>query len=96
MTAQDSATRPSAVAPRSPASGTALAALGVASFSLSFPATAWALTGFGPWTATGLRGVVAGLLAALYLAAVRAPLPPRRHWPALLVVSGAACWASRC
>ncbi|MFJ2186687.1 DMT family transporter [Kitasatospora sp. NPDC087861] len=77
-----------AIAPQSPASGTALAALGVAAFSLSFPATAWALTGFGPWTATGLRGAVAGLLAALYLAAARAPLPPRRHWPALLVVSG--------
>ncbi|MFJ6382961.1 DMT family transporter [Kitasatospora sp. NPDC092039] len=89
MTAQDSATRPGAVAPRTaPASGTALAALGVASFSLSFPATAWSLTGFGPWSATGLRGALAGLLAVLYLAAVRAPLPRRRHWPALLVVSG--------
>ncbi|MFD7588486.1 DMT family transporter [Kitasatospora sp. NPDC059811] len=88
MTAQDSATRPSAVAPRSPASGTALAALGVASFSFSFPATAWALEGFGPWTATGLRGALAGVLAALYLVAVGAPLPKRRHWPALLVVSG--------
>ncbi|WP_395295729.1 DMT family transporter [Kitasatospora hibisci] len=68
-------------------SGTALAGLGVLSFSFSFPATAWALTGFGPWTATGLRGVLAGLLAALCLAAARVPLPERRHWPGLLVVS---------
>lgn len=60
----------------------------MASFSLSFPATAWSLTGFGPWSATGLRGALAGLLAVLHLAAVRAPLPQRRHWPGLLVVSG--------
>ncbi|MFI2607142.1 DMT family transporter [Kitasatospora sp. NPDC018619] len=88
MTAHDSATLPQAIAPRrASASGTALAALGVASFSLTFPATAWALTGFGPWSATGLRGVLAALLAALYLAAVRARLPRRGQWPGLLVVS---------
>ncbi|HJD82435.1 DMT family transporter [Kitasatospora aureofaciens] len=89
MTAQDSATRPVAVAAQhgGHASGTALAALGVASFSLSFPATAWSLTGFGPWTATGLRGAVAGVLAGLYLLASAAPLPTRRQWPGLLVVS---------
>ncbi|MFD4654682.1 DMT family transporter [Kitasatospora sp. NPDC058444] len=89
MTAQDSATRPRAVAPRqAPASGTALAALAVVSFSLSFPATAWSLTGFGPWSSAGLRGALAGLPAVLHLVAVRAPLPQRRHWPGLLVVSG--------
>ncbi|MBV6696354.1 DMT family transporter [Kitasatospora aureofaciens] len=88
MTAQDSATLPVAVAPRTSSTpGTALAALGVLSFSFSFPATAWALTGFGPWTATGLRGALAGVLAVLYLVAVRAPLPTRRQWPGLLVVS---------
>ncbi|MFB7128351.1 DMT family transporter [Kitasatospora sp. NPDC056273] len=88
MTAQDSAIRSKAIAPRpAPASGTALAALGVASFSLTFPATAWALTGFGPWTATGLRGVLAAVLAALYLLAVRARPPRRGQWPGLLVVS---------
>ncbi|SDT73984.1 Permease of the drug/metabolite transporter (DMT) superfamily [Streptomyces sp. TLI_053] len=75
-------------APRAGASaGTAQAALGVLCFSFSFPATAWALTGFGPWTATGLRGLLAGVLAALCLAAARVPLPERRHWPGLLVVS---------
>ncbi|WBP88325.1 DMT family transporter [Kitasatospora cathayae] len=89
MTAQDSAIHPAAVAPQGsgPASGTALAALGVASFSLSFPATAWSLTGFGPWTSTGLRGALAGVLAGLYLLASAAPLPKRRQWPGLLVVS---------
>lgn len=59
----------------------------MASFSLSFPATAWSLTGFGPWSSTGLRGVLAGVLAAFYLLAVGARLPERRHRPALLVVS---------
>ncbi|WP_380278584.1 DMT family transporter [Kitasatospora purpeofusca] len=94
MRAQDSATPSPAVAARpatapapSGAPGTVLAALGVLSFSFSFPATAWALTGFGPWTATGLRGLLAGVLAALCLAAARVPLPERRHWPGLLVVS---------
>ncbi|MEC4017045.1 EamA family transporter, partial [Streptomyces sp. H27-D2] len=47
MTTQDSATRPPAIAVNG---GTALAALGVAAFSLTFPATAWALEGMGPWT----------------------------------------------
>lgn len=76
-----------AAQPDGAASGTLLAALGVASFSLSFPATAWTLTGFGPWSSTGLRGVLAGVLAGLYLLASAAPLPKRRHWPGLLVVS---------
>ncbi|MFJ8432828.1 DMT family transporter [Kitasatospora sp. NPDC094019] len=79
---------PAAAAPGGRGSaGTAQAALGVLCFSFSFPATAWALTGFGPWTATGLRGLLAGVLAALCLAAARVPLPERRHWPGLLVVS---------
>ncbi|WP_051709221.1 DMT family transporter [Streptomyces sp. NRRL S-350] len=89
MTTQDSATVPEVVAPQPvPASGAVLAALGVASFSLSFPATAWSLTGFGPWSSTGLRGVLAAALAAAYLLATAAPLPQRRHWPGLLAVSG--------
>jgi drug/metabolite transporter (DMT)-like permease len=69
-------------------SGTLLAALAVVAFSFSFPATAWALEGFGPWTATGVRGFLAGLLATACLVATRAPVPERRHWPALLVVAG--------
>ncbi|WP_082598857.1 MULTISPECIES: DMT family transporter [unclassified Kitasatospora] len=85
MTANDSAIRPSTIAV---GGGTALAALGVVSFSLSFPATVWALSGFGPWSSTGLRGLLAAVVAAIGLAAARAPLPARRHWPGLLIVAG--------
>lgn len=67
--------------------GTLLAALGVVSFSLSFPATRWALEGFGVWSAAAVRCVLAAVLAAAGLAAARVPLPDRRHWPGLLVVS---------
>jgi drug/metabolite transporter (DMT)-like permease len=85
MTAHDSATVATAPDFRS---GTLPAALGVVSFSLSFPATVWALDGFGPWTATGVRGLLAGLLAALCLRLARVPVPAREHWPALLTVAG--------
>ncbi|GAB3105659.1 DMT family transporter [Streptomyces calidiresistens] len=67
--------------------GTLAAALAVVSFSLSFPATALALEGFGPWTVTGARGLLAGLLAAACLLAARVPPPERRHLPDLLTVS---------
>lgn len=70
--------------------GTVLAALGVASFSFSFPATVWALDGFGPWSATGLRGTIAALIAAAALLATRSALPRREDWPALAVV-GIGC-----
>jgi drug/metabolite transporter (DMT)-like permease len=84
MTAQDSATRVPGIAANH---GAALAALGVLGFSFSFPATAWTLDGFGPWTATGLRGVLAALLALACLAAQHVPLPERRHWRGLLTVA---------
>ncbi|WP_412126527.1 DMT family transporter [Streptomyces xinghaiensis] len=71
----------------SPAVGTALAVLGVAAFSLTFPGTVWALEGFGPWTVTAARGVLAGLIAGGCLAALRVPAPERRHWPGLLTVA---------
>ncbi|MFJ1990545.1 DMT family transporter [Streptomyces asiaticus] len=67
--------------------GTLLAALGVAAFSLTFPATAWALTGLGPWSVTTCRVVLAALIAVGALAALRVPVPDRRHWPGLLVVA---------
>ena len=85
MTVQDSATQSSAIAVRS---GTLLAGLGVLAFSFTFPATVWALDGFGAWTATGVRGLLAGLLAAVCLVAARVPVPARRHWPGLLTVAG--------
>lgn len=58
------------------------------SFSFSFPGTVWALDGFGPWSATGVRGVLAALIALAALLATRAPLPARADWPALAVVAG--------
>ncbi|WP_424185814.1 DMT family transporter [Actinokineospora sp. G85] len=75
--------------PVSPLSnGTLVAALGVVGFSLSFPATVWALDGFGPWSSAGVRGVLAAALALTALVATRSPLPARADWPALAVVAG--------
>jgi drug/metabolite transporter (DMT)-like permease len=88
MTAHDSAIRTTPVAVGGTAGGgTAFAAAGVLAFSFSFPATAWALTGFGPWTATGLRGVLAAAVAGVCLTVRRVPPPARRDLPALLVVA---------
>jgi drug/metabolite transporter (DMT)-like permease len=64
-----------------------LAALGVTAFSLTFPATAWALTGLGPWTVTCARIALAALIAGGCLAAARVPPPALRHWPGLVTVA---------
>ncbi|MEV6484724.1 DMT family transporter [Streptomyces sp. NPDC051576] len=96
MRAHDSATaaRPIAVsaspttdAVRTPA-GTVLAALGVIAFSLTFPATAWGLEGFGPWSLVAVRSVLAAILAGGCLLVLRVPVPDRRHWAGLAVVAG--------
>jgi drug/metabolite transporter (DMT)-like permease len=68
--------------------GTVAALVGVASFSLSFPATVWATRGMGPWTATGARGLIAGVLGAGLLAGLRVRWPQRRDLVGLLVVAG--------
>ena len=68
-------------------SGTLPAALGVVAFSLTFPGTAWALEGLGPWSVTTCRMVLAALVAGGALVARRAAPPQRRHWPGLLVVA---------
>jgi drug/metabolite transporter (DMT)-like permease len=86
MTVDRSAIVVPAVSPLS--SGTAFAALGVLSFSFSLPGTAWALDGFGPWSAPGVRGVLAAVIALAALVAARAPRPARADWPALAVVAG--------
>ncbi|GHG67800.1 membrane protein [Streptomyces griseocarneus] len=67
--------------------GTLLAALAVVAFSLTFPSTAWALEGFGPWSATTCRLVLAGVLAGACLLAGRASRPTRAQWRGLLVVA---------
>ncbi|AZS88312.1 DMT family transporter [Streptomyces griseoviridis] len=91
MSTESSATAPTAIAVTSPlptpATGTALAALGVVTFSLTFPATAWGLESFGPWTLVALRCVLAALIAGGCLLALRVPLPARAHRPGLLVVA---------
>ncbi|MQS04764.1 EamA family transporter, partial [Streptomyces sp. OF1] len=66
--------------------GTVLAAAGVVAFSLTFPATAWALDGLSAWTATALRIGLAGVVAAVALLVLRVAPPARRHWGGLAVV----------
>lgn len=61
--------------------------MGVLAFSFSLPGTALALEGFGPWSATGLRGVLAGILALVALAVTRSALPTRSDWGPLAVVA---------
>ncbi|MDF3146340.1 MULTISPECIES: DMT family transporter [unclassified Streptomyces] len=67
--------------------GTLQAALGVAAFSLTFPATAWGLEGFGAWSLVAVRSVLAALIAGGCLLLLRVPLPARRHWAGLAVVA---------
>ncbi|MEO3754589.1 DMT family transporter [Streptomyces sp. B6B3] len=90
MRVQDSAiARESVAVPAPPADrgGLALAGLGVAVFSLTFPTTSWALEGFGPWSVTSVRIALAALIAVGCLAAARVPPPARRHWPGLVTVA---------
>jgi drug/metabolite transporter (DMT)-like permease len=89
MRAQSSATAPTGIAVPAPARtyGTVQAALGVAAFSLTFPATAWGLEGFGPWSLVAVRSVLAALIAGGCLLALRVPVPSRRVWPGLVVVA---------
>jgi drug/metabolite transporter (DMT)-like permease len=66
----------------------AQAGLGVVAFSLTFPATAWGLEGFGPWSLVAVRAVLAAVLAGGCLLVLRIPVPSRRHWGGLAVVAG--------
>ncbi|MGA4951894.1 DMT family transporter [Streptomyces lydicamycinicus] len=68
--------------------GALLAVLGVAAFSLTFPGTAWALEGMGPWTVVMLRSVLAAVVAGGALAVFRVRPPERRHWAGIAVVAG--------
>jgi drug/metabolite transporter (DMT)-like permease len=70
-----------------PGLGTLQAALGVIAFSLTFPATAWGLEGFGPWSLVAVRSVLAAVIAGGALLALRVSLPARRHWFGLAVVA---------
>ncbi|WP_031016591.1 DMT family transporter [Streptomyces sp. NRRL WC-3795] len=93
MRAKSSATRPTAIAVDGPDSasgarslGTLQAALGVVAFSLTFPATAWGLEGFGPWSLIAVRSILAAVIAGGCLLALRVPVPERRHRFGLAVV----------
>ncbi|MFF3331993.1 DMT family transporter [Streptomyces sp. NPDC002888] len=100
MKQQSSATAPPRIAVTTPSTtagaaprdrrglGTLQAGLGVVAFSLTFPATAWGLEGFGPWALVAVRSVLAALIAGVCLLARRVPPPARRHWPGLAVVAG--------
>ncbi|CAM5333235.1 DMT family transporter [Streptomyces coeruleorubidus] len=91
MRVQSSATTASRIAVATerdrPGLGTLQAALGVIAFSLTFPATAWGLEGFGPWSLVAVRSVLAAVIAGGALLALRVPLPARRHWFGLAVVA---------
>lgn len=70
--------------------GFALGVLGVVIFAMTLPMTRLAVGDVSdpqlpPAFVTAGRAAVAGLLSVLYLLAVRAPPPARRHWPALAV-----------
>ncbi|MDR3081643.1 MAG: DMT family transporter [Streptomyces sp.] len=67
--------------------GTLQAALGVIAFSLTFPATAWGLESFGPWSLVAARSVLAAVIAGGCLLALRVPVPAREHWAGLAVVA---------
>ncbi|MGW0302318.1 DMT family transporter [Streptomyces anthocyanicus] len=66
--------------------GTVQAALGVVAFSLTFPATAWGLEGFGPWSLIAVRSAAAAAVAGSCLVVLRVAPPERRHWLGLAVV----------
>ncbi|GGJ01161.1 DMT family transporter [Streptomyces brasiliensis] len=92
MRAQSSATATTPIAVTDPRGhhtglGTLQAALGVTAFSLTFPATAWGLEGFGPWSLVAVRSVLAAVIAGVILLALHVPLPDRRHWTGLAVVA---------
>ncbi len=67
--------------------GILLAAAGVTAFSLTFPATAWGLDGFGPWSLVSVRMALAGLIAGGCLLLLRVRVPAREHWFSLAVVA---------
>ncbi|MEU9829957.1 DMT family transporter [Streptosporangium sp. NPDC048047] len=70
--------------------GTVLAGLGVLTFSMSFPATAFAMRGFDPYLVAAGRAALAAAAALVFLLATRTPLlPPRRLLgPYLLIAAG--------
>jgi len=85
MRDQDNATARGAIALPD---GFGLAALGVLAFSFTFPATSFALRGFGVYSIGLGRAAVAALLAVVALRLTRAPRPRGGQWASLGVVAG--------
>ena len=79
MSTDNNATGKSAITPPASGAGLLLGCLGIVAFSFSFPSAKLALDGFDPWLIALGRAAVAGLLAAVYLKAVRAPRPTGRQ-----------------
>jgi drug/metabolite transporter (DMT)-like permease len=84
MKYQDNATARRAIA--LPA-GFGAAALGVLAFSFTFPATSFALRGFGPYLIGIGRAAIAAILAAITLRLMRSPRPRKDQWLSLGVVA---------
>jgi drug/metabolite transporter (DMT)-like permease len=64
-----------------------LGLLGVLAFSVTLPATRAAVPELGPLFIGVGRGAVAGMLALITILVLREPLPARRYWPGLALVS---------
>jgi drug/metabolite transporter (DMT)-like permease len=67
--------------------GVLLGTLGILGFSFSFPATRLAVADFNPWLVAFGRATIAAVLSAVYLRAVRAPLPDRAQVRSLAIVA---------
>jgi len=67
--------------------GIVLGLLGVLAFSVTLPATRLAVPQLGAAFVGCGRGVVAGLLALLVVLVLREPLPDRRYWKGIAIVS---------
>lgn len=67
--------------------GVLLGAAGVLGFSFTLPATRFAVAELDPWLVAFWRAVGAGLLAAGYLTAIRAPLPNAAQLRRLVVIA---------
>lgn len=72
---------------KSPADGWISGLIGVIIFSGSLPATRVAVTGFSPLFLTSARAVIAALLAAMLLIALRQKKPARGELPSLGIVA---------
>ena len=88
--APTSPTSPAMPAPARVARGLALGLLGVVIFAMTLPMTRLAVGDthapqLPPAFVTAGRAALAGLLSVLYLLAVRAPWPARRHWRPLAI-----------